>query len=287
MRLGIALLLAPVCAGALAASPAATHPFLSERSGRSGVVLHGRLSPGDVDRFSFRLRAGEILSASLLDGEDGEFHDPVLGVFGPGDSTPAARSDDGGPGFLPRLALRADRDGLWTVAVTGFGDADFDGSGHEERLRYRLVVAAQGDPPQRSEHEGNDTAQDADRVRLVFGAAAISGRIERGDVDVFEVWLLGRSTLTASVYDAESGAFHDAVLRLRDRSGALLAENDDGGPGFLSNLSFEPPRGSRGFRPFPVYLELSGFDPDPKDDRPHPEDFRYEFVVSVDPFPTP
>lgn len=282
MRLPIAFLLAPVCAGALAAPAAATFPFLGERFGRSGVVLTGRLVPGDADRFFFRLREGEILTAALLDGENGEFHDPVLAVFGPGDDAPVARSDDGGPGFLPRLALRADRAGVWKVVVTGFGDADFDGSGHEERLRYELVLAAQGDPPHRTESEGNDGAAQADRLRLHFGAAAVSGRLERGDVDVYELWLDRRAKLTASVFDLEAGAFHDAVLRLRDRSGTLLAENDDGGPGFLPNLSFEPPRGSRGWRPFPVYLEVRGFDPDPADARPHPEDFAYELVVSLD-----
>jgi hypothetical protein len=284
MRLGIAFLL-PLASAAALAPAAQAHfrdHFLSERFGRSGVVIEGRLTPGDVDRFSFRLRAGEVLTASLQEGGAGEFHDPVLAVFGPGDTTPVARSDDGGPGFLPRLALRADRDGVWQVALSGFGDADFDGSGHEERLRYRLVLAAQSDPPHRTESEGNDSIRRADRVRLPFGASLVSGRLVRGDVDVYEVWLDRRSTLTASLFDAEAGAFHDAVLRLRDRDGALLAEDDDGGPGFLPNLAFEPPRAGRGFRPFPVYVEIRGFDPDPADDRPHPEDFTYDLVVSVD-----
>jgi hypothetical protein len=281
-RIGSAFPLALACASLLGTAAGATHPFLGERFGRSGVVLDGRLTPGDVDRFSFRLREGEVLTASLQDGEDGEFHDPVLAVFGPGDTVPIAQSDDGGPGFLPRLAVRADRPGVWQVAVTGFGDTDFDGSGHEERLRYQLVLATQGAPPDRRESEGNDTADQADRLRLPFGAAAVSGHLERGDVDVYEVWLDRRSSLTASVFDEEAGAFHDAVLRLRDRDGALLAQNDDGGPGFLPNLSFEPPQEGRGFRPFPVFLEVRGFDPDPADTRPHPEDFDYELVVSLD-----
>jgi hypothetical protein len=284
MRIAVSLLLSFASAGALASAAQAHRRdhFLSERFGRGGLVIEGRLTPGDADRFSFRLRAGELLTASLQDGRAGEFNDPVLGVFGPGDAAPLARSDDAGPGFLPRLALRADRDGVWQVAVSGFGDADFDGSGHEERLRYRLVLAAESDPPERRESEANDGIPSADRVRLPFGASLVSGRLVRGDVDVYEVWLDARSTLTASLFDAEAGEFHDAVLRLLDRDGNVLARNDDGGPGFLPNLAFEPRRSGRSWRPFPVYLEVGGFDPDPADARPHPEDFEYGLVVSVD-----
>jgi hypothetical protein len=69
------------------------------------------------------------------------------------------------------------------------------------------------------------------------------------------------------------------VLRLRDRKGRELAQSDDGGPGFLSNLGYG--RKNRDGRPEKVFVELTGFDGDPEDERPHPEDFGYQLVISV------
>jgi len=275
--------LASLALAVILATPVAAHDF---RQG--GVVLAGRLQPGDVDRFSFRLREGEILTASLLDEGRGEFNDPVIGIFAPdGAAAPKARSDDDGPGFLPSLALRADSFGWWTVAVSGFGDSDFSGAGHTEDFAYRLVVAVASEPPRLVEREdrgGNDDAASADRIPLLRGAALVSGRLTPGDVDVFEVWLSPGAKLDASVFDLERGEFHDSVLRLRDRDGNLLVEDDDSGPGFLSSLGFEVPAAAAQYRrwPRPYYLELTGFDPVASDERPHPESFDYELAIAVD-----
>jgi len=254
------------------------------RAEHGGVVLEGRLRPGDVDRYALRLRRGDVLTVSLHEQDAGEFHDPVLGVFAPSDrEKPVAQSDDDGPGFLPRLAVRAEESGTWVVAVTGFGDDDFDGEGHAERFRYELVVASQGQRPalvEREGREGNDSLDDADALRLRRGVAILEGDLAPGDVDVFELWVDPRDTLTASVFDESGGEFHDSVLRLRDRKGRELARSDDGGPGFLSNLDYAQ-RKSRGDRAVKVFVELTGFDGDPDDARPHPEDFGYQLVISV------
>ncbi|MGH7289516.1 MAG: hypothetical protein ACREI8_16010 [Myxococcota bacterium] len=256
-----------------------------ERRGQHGFVLAGSLEPGEVDLYAVRLRAGELLTLSLRDAEGGEFHDPLIGVFAPSQQVqPLALDDDGGPGFLPRLALRAPRSGVFTVAVTGFGDDDFDGSGHSERLGYRLVVGLESDPPQLVEREAGGRRPSADLLRLRRGAAVVSGRLAPGDSDVFELWLDADATLTASVFEPGGGAFHDPVLRLRDTRGQLLAENDDGGPGFLANLAFEAKQGGPGRRPIPVLLELTGFDPDDAGAAAHVEDFSYQLVISLDHF---
>jgi hypothetical protein len=272
---------------AVAAAPfvgRAGHDAKSRRGSEpEGVVLEGRLRPGEVDRYGFRLRRGDVLTVSLHEKGAGEFHDPLLGVFAPSDrKKAAAQSDDDGPGFLPRLAVEADESGTWLVAVTGFGDGDFDGEGHVERLRYELVVASQGQRPELVEREGrkgNDSLDDADPLRLRRGVAILQGELAPGDVDVFELWVDPRDTLTASVFDAAGGEFHDSVLRLRDRKGRELAQSDDGGPGFLSNLGYG--RKNRDGRPEKVFVELTGFDGDPEDERPHPEDFGYQLVISV------
>lgn len=263
------------------ATPVAAHDF-----GLGNIVLDGRLGPGEVDRYSFLLRSQEILTAYVVEDGRGEFNDPVLGVFAPdGASTPTAHSDDDGPGFLPSLALRADRFGWWTVAVSGFDD--LDRTGRAQDFAYRLVVGVANEPPRLVEREdrgGNDDLRSADWIPLLQGAALVAGQLTRGDIDVFQVWLAPGAKLDASVFDLARGEFHDSVLRLRDRDGNLLAEDDDGGPGFLSSLAFQVPgAGIRRLRwPQPYYLELTGFDPVANDGRPHPESFDYELTVAVD-----
>jgi len=284
MRLAIA------ACGALAIALTVAAPAGSKHSGDFGGfgrVIAGALAPGEVRRHRVYLREGELLTASLRDVGGGELHDPLLGVFAPSSATAlAAADDDGGPGFLPRLALRAAESGWFTLAVSGFGDDDFDGSGHRESLRYRLVVAIEADPPRVVEREARPGrwSSGADALRLRGGATLVSGRLTPGDSDVFELWLDPGATITASVFEAERGEFHDPVLRLLDERGRVLAKNDDGGPGFLANLAFDAPAARRGRRPIPVRLELAGFDPDGAGAAAHVEDFSYQLVISIEHF---
>jgi hypothetical protein len=277
MRLAI-----PSCSAllgfALLAAPAGGHD--AGPPGWRGRVIAGALAPGRVNRHRIFLRAGELLTASLRESGAGEFHDPLLGVLAPsGGAKPVAADDDGGPGFLPRLALRAAETGWFTVLVTGFGDEDFDGTGSTETLRYRLVLAVEQDPPRVVEREPG-----ADPMRLRRGATLVSGHLAPGDTDAFELWLDPGATLTASVFESGRGEFHDPVLRLIDASGQLLAQNDDGGPGFLANLAYQAKRIGRGWRPAPLRLELAGFDPDGTGAATASEDFDYQLVISIDHF---
>ena len=284
MRLAIAACGALAVASALVAVPAGSKD--AGRFGGFGRVIAGALAPGEVRRHRVYLREGELLTASLRDTRGAYFRDPLLGVFAPSSATqPVAVDDDGGPGFLPRLALRAAESGWFTLAVTGFGDDDFDGSGHREHLRYRLVVAIEADPPRVVERESRPGrwSSGADALRLRAGATLVSGRLTPGDSDVFELWLDPGATLTASVFESGRGEFHDPVLRLRDERGRVLARNDDGGPGFLANLAFESPA-RRARRPMPVRLELAGFDPDGAGASAHVEDFSYQLVISIEHF---
>lgn len=260
--------------------------LLAERRAGPAVVIPGRLTPGDVDFFRFGVRAGQVLTVAVEEPGRGAFADPLVGVFGPGSDAPVATNDDGGPGFLSRLSLVAEHTGTWTVGVTGFGDDDFDGEGHAETLDYRLVISVVRDPAWHDEGERggrNDTARGAKWLfpRLFppgfFGrAAVVSGSLEPGDVDQFRVLLLHGTELSASLFDLEGGRFNDAVVRV-ERGVAVLAEDDDAGPGFLANLAFRAPlRGLRAYR-----VVVTGFDPDPKDDDPHREDFAYQLVLSV------
>jgi hypothetical protein len=277
MKLATTLLL--TCLG-LALVPAALAAASFERAGRHGAVIAGTLAPGAAARHGVRLREGELLTVSLHDADGGELADPVLGVFAPSDpSQPVASDDDGGPGFLPRLALRAAESGLFTIAVSGFGDDDFDGSGHREQVAYRLVLAVESDPARLADDE---RGRPLDMLPLRRGAALVSGSLVPGDVDAFELSLDPGAALTVSLFEPERGVFHDPVLRLVDDAGRVLAANDDGGPGFLANLAFETPGTGRARRPLALRLEVDGFDPDGDGPLAHAEDFAYQLVISID-----
>jgi hypothetical protein len=302
MRLAVPLLLLPLLLGpngeirevepndALASATPLTVQrgrfprVLADARPTNGIVARGLLEPGDIDFYSVFARAGEEIALALQEPGRGAFHDPVLAVFGPGDAMPVAQADDGGPGFLPRLAIVADRTGTWTIAVTGFGDAALDGGIHEESFVYRLALAITSDPARVIER--NDARNDDRRhpdvsfvtdVRVVpRGAAVLSGALERADVDHYLVHIPINAEFTASLFDESGGEFHDSLLRLTTRGGTLLAEDDDGGPGFLSNLVYSGGRSGR-----IAVLAVTGFDPNSADDRSHEEAFGYRLVLSL------
>jgi hypothetical protein len=247
-----------------------------------GWVQRGRLEPGDVDFYSLAARAGDLLIVSLHESGRGAFADPVLAVAGPGDDTPVARDDDSGPGFLPRMTVRIDRTGVWTIAVAGFGDEELDGGDHEERFDYDLVVAVAPEAISAAERDGrggNDTLARAEPLPVPPArVVVVEGRLVPGDVDHFLVPVPPRSVITASLFDDAGGAFNDSILELRDLKGRLLARDDDGGPGFLSNVAWDAGT-ARG----PVVVRVSGFDPRTNDHQGHDERFAYRLVVSVRP----
>jgi hypothetical protein len=268
----------PADATPLARTRAGVPDFLPSRFA-DGVVARGRLEPGDVDYHAFAARAGDVVLVSLFEPGRGAFADPVLAVAGPGDAVPVALDDDGGPAFLSRLAVPIDRTGVWTVAVTGFGDEELDGH-HEQRFAYDLVVAVAAQALAIAEHDvrgGNDVRQRAEPLPVSRErAVVVSGTLVPGDSDHFLIPAATGVVLTASLYDDAGGVFNDSRLELRDLAGRLLAADDDSGPGFLSNLALD-----RGQARGPVVLRVTGFDPVAGDARGHDERFAYRLVVSA------
>lgn len=259
-------------------------PLSGARRG-NGVLAAGALAPGDVDHFRLRVREGEWLTAALRDETGGELADGVMAVLGPEGGAPLARVDDVSTSLAPRLALRAERSGVYTLAVSGFGDAALDGSGHRERFEYRLAVAVSEAPPELRESDArgrNDDPHHPDPAFLAGarlrprGAAVLAGRLGPGDVDHFLVPVAPGAVLTAALYDGEGGERSDSLLRLLDRRGALLAEDDDAGPGFLSRIVH--PAAHAGT----LVLAVDGFDDTPGDGAPHAQAFDYRLVVAVE-----
>ena len=245
-------------------------PFASVYPGGS-VLVTGTLGANDVDFYSLQLSAGQLLLVGVFDDKGGELNDTRVGAFfeAPSANDPAhapeAQNDDGGPGFLSRLAVPITQSGTWKLGVTGFRDFSYTGAHLEGRgtpVAYRLVVAVTTASPQRLETEpGNNAPAGADL--LPPGGAVLRGSLAPGDVDWSAIDLAAGEDVTVSLFDlranaasSPAGEVNDTRLELLSPSSTALASNDDGGPGFLSNAALAPAAAGRhrigvtGFRDF-------------------------------------
>jgi hypothetical protein len=231
------------------------------------VLVTGTLEAGDVDFFSLQLTVGQLLMVGAFDEHGGELSDARLGLFyeapsaNDPDVAPDAgnENDDGGPGFLPRLAVSIPQSGTWKIGLSGYRDLRFEGDHLEARsspIPYRLVVAVTTAAQAPGETESaNDTSAGADL--LPAGGAVLRASLDRGDVDWSAIDLAAGEGVTFSLFDLQSdplpfasadGERNDTRLALFDPNGVAVADgaNDDGGPGFLSNLAFTVPAGEGG-----------------------------------------
>jgi hypothetical protein len=234
--------------GALLGPGAARAAEPAEPVALSGPVaaVEGEFVPLDVDVYTVNVAAGQQLFVALFDAKDGAFTDTRLSVSLGG--AILATDDDGGDGFLSRIALEASAGGLYEIRVSGFRDQAFDG-GHAEGAAqpapYRLVVGV-GTPPLAGESEPNDTAVDADTLAT---GSLLRGTLGALDVDRYATSIPGGDALAVSLFplDPVTGApqrsaeLADTRLGLFDGGAAPFAEDDDGGPGLFSNLARNAP----------------------------------------------
>jgi len=255
----------------------------------AGALVDAALAPGDVDHFSLELVAGELVTLAVLTPDAGAFADPAIRLYAPGGSV-AATDDDSGPAFLPALRLRASASGTWRVAVSGFGDDDFDGAGHGESFSYRLVVSVVAAPPLFLEplpdtNGGSASADPLPETGASFGAGApggvavVTGAVAPGDVDFYAVPVRPGEALAAFVWDEDAGAFDDPTLRLLSGAGPTARDDDDEGPGFLPAILATAPAG-----PATAALAVSGFRDAGFTGADHGESFTYHLVVAEPPF---
>ena len=148
-------------AGALGVSVAARAAEPAEpvalTPGANGVAsVEGELVPLDVDAYTITLDVGDRLFAALFDAQAGGFLDTRLGLF---QGALLVQDDDGGDGFLSRLAFEATSGGSYELRVSGFRDQDYTGA-HAEGVAaaapYRLVVGVAS--TYEDESESNDAA---------------------------------------------------------------------------------------------------------------------------------
>ena len=260
-------------------------PFATSFPG-GAKLIRGSLDAHDVDAYAFSLSAGQLLLAALFEDPAGEKNDTQLGLFSGTAPPPVTSDDDAGPGFFSRLAFSVTSTGTQRIAVSGFGDANWNGS-HQEAANglvpYKLVVAAVSNPPPFQEAESNNTLASANALPPEEGV--VGGALTPGDVDYFKIDLEPGDRLALSVFDLVSpvafasanGERNDALLGVFTPSGALAAggTNDDGGPGFQSNLLVTVPAGQGGT----WKVAVSGFG-DGAFTGAHKESFSYLLVVA-------
>ncbi|MEQ8789234.1 MAG: hypothetical protein RIC55_23270 [Pirellulaceae bacterium] len=121
-------------------------------------------------------------------------------------------------------------DQAWTQVVELPSALDWS----RARLETPVVAAsakmpaqfAVGDYDEHLEHEPNDASKEAE---LVTSPVTINGRIDRpGDIDCFRVAAKAGEKLFFEVFAARLGTPLDAVLLVRDTSGTMIVEQDDG-----------------------------------------------------------
>lgn len=230
--------------------------------GNGVAVVTGDLTEGDVDFFALNLTAGQLLLVGLFDDSRGEHNDTRLGVFfeplSQNDPSvpPVAVDDDGGPGFLSRLAVPITQTGIWKVGVTGFRDTLFQGAhleGRDGPVHYQLILSVATNPAARAESQTNNTPAQADS--LPTGGAVLQAHLQPTDVDFFALNVADADRLTVSLFDLQAGVFNsargevnDTRIQLFDSNGLPVSggDNDDGGPGFLSNVAVTVPPGAGG-----------------------------------------
>lgn len=121
------------------ATPILRLPFDSANPAFATVIEADR---DDVDFYSFRARAGDILAIEVVRGS----LDSVIGVFDADTGELLIADDDGGSGLLSRLLIQANEDIRLAVGVSTFPDLTFVGGG-DSNGRYSLYINSyRGEP---------------------------------------------------------------------------------------------------------------------------------------------
>lgn len=186
-----------------------------------GDYREGIINPAnDRDWYRVDLEAGQSLRIGLMtDQGAGALDDPLLVVYGP-DSSEVARDDDSGGDLNAWLEYQATVSGPHYLEARAYGD----GIG-----RYAISIVG---------GEIGDTAESAEFLMPNTQRASVIN--SDGDSDWFAVDLIeGRPYRFTLVGDGDN-ALADPFLTLHNMEGAVIAADDDGGPGLGAQISFTP-----------------------------------------------
>jgi hypothetical protein len=194
-----------------------------------GDYREGVLAPaGDRDWYRIDLAEGQALRIGLTGSELGDaLGDPYLVLYGP-DGGERARDDDGGEGLNSWMEYQATVAGPHYLEVRGFID---DAAG-----RYAISVTP---------GEIGASPDGAEYLQPGFeGRTSMIG--EAGDSDWFIVEMIEGRPYRFNL-DGVEGELADPVLTLYDGEGNQVAQDDDGGIGLNSYLTFASPTGGSYF----------------------------------------
>ncbi len=104
------------------------------------VLIDGAILPDDVDFFRITVTGPAQIVASSFGRPNSSAGDTMLALFDSA-GVELAFDDDSGVNLYSSLEATVPA-GTYFLAITGFGDRNFDGIGHDENLLYKLIVGA-------------------------------------------------------------------------------------------------------------------------------------------------
>ncbi len=176
------------------------------------------------DEFSVQLAAGQRVRITAARAEGGSL-DPYLEIYGPNGGNPLARDDDGGGYPNARVDFSAPNPGVYVIRVRGYSNSSTG--------PYDLTVAPLASVPAALPlNPVNNGRFDNSTPR-----AGADGPHYRD----YQIYLsAGEEILLRLDYaDFDSYLY---VYHAGEEGGTALAQNDDGGDGVNSNLTFRAPR---------------------------------------------
>ena len=207
-----------------------------------GVATSGNLeTAGDKDIFVFSGTAASTYVIDLRGAPSalGTLTDPIVTILD-SDGSQIAQNDDGGTGFESSLTFTPSTSGEFFIEAGAFSSS-LTGT-------YQLDVT---DVTIQDDHSGNIGGNTA----LSVGANQ-SGNLEvAGDTDVFSLDVEAGLTYTIDQkgFWSSVGNLRDPLLMLKDSTGSILSQNDDGGFRLESQIVFTPANSET------VYVEAGAF----------------------------
>jgi hypothetical protein len=209
-------------------------------SGRltAGASVTGVLeSAGDSDWFAISLTAGARYTFSLSGAASGGVPDTYLSLYSSSGTLLDADDDISATNYDSQILYTPTATGTYYLGCSGY---------QQSTGAYVLAASA----PVVSD----DYAGDNSTTGSVAIGATVEGSIETaGDHDRFAVTLTAGRRYTFNLDPETSNALSDPYLQLYSSGGTLLADDDDSGPGYASQITYTPTTSGV------YYLDSSGY----------------------------
>ena len=190
---------------------------------------------GDQDWFRVELTAGTTYQFGTAEGAASPLADAVIAIYDASGNL-ITGNDDANGSLQASLLYTADADGVFYIAVSGYGNAtgSYDVSMDEVDLNDAL-------------------AADASTAGSIAIGETVSGQVDfTGDHDWFAFDITSTQSITFATAAGAGTAVGDTVITIYDAAGNVLASNDDNGTDYYSSLEFAASAGT-------YYVAVSGY----------------------------